>query len=642
MKQTRYVLTAIILTVILGLFLIFSTIASRRTMLDLIKDEARSMLSLVSLVQENSIFSEAKLEDQVIDKLINVVSYCEETGLGRTKLDDLRHAFGLNSITVFSEQQGKLLMRSGNPFNLSDTIYRGTGNIFYEYFMVRENKYTRFIYKTNRRVYQVELSAEDIRLFNQELGINRILNQISLNPLIRYLALQDPKGIIFATPNVKTLSKIEGDSLLMSVLEGEKEITRFALFEEHNILELAQPFMVDDKIVGIFRIGISLDSYDQHTRKTLLELAAVFVTLFMLGFFLLYLFVKYQNYRNLEELFSRTLGAIEEGVMLLDKKGTITGVNHRFCSISGLEERAVMHASYAAAFGPQDMFSVDFVFDNKTRIEEERELFDGKRIQYASYPLLNRAGIVTGIIIIIRDVTKIRAFEKEQKESERLNFLGNLVANFAHEIKNPLNGLSIASQRLVREFPQENPDYQLLTGTLLKEINALNRVLDDFLGLVRPHVKRDEVFDLGFVVKDAANVVREQARERGYKFTEQLASNLKMTGHPDDLKRAVLNIMVNSIDALSSVAGHQGEINIEFSRDNDKLVLVIQDNGPGIDKEEQDKIFTPYFTTKKGGTGLGLYIAQRIIRDHEGTIIVESEKGSGTKFTIAFPARLSS
>jgi PAS domain S-box-containing protein len=635
-------LTAIILTVILGLFLIFSTISSRRTMLDLIKDEARSMLSLVSLVQENSIFGEAKLEDQVIDKLINLVNYCEETGLSRSKLDDLRHAFDLNSITVFGEQDGKLLMRSGTPFNLSDTVFRGTGNIFYEYFLVRENKYTRFIYKTNHRVYQMELSAEDIRLFNQEFGINRILNQISVNPLIRYLALQDPKGIIFATPNVKTLSKIEGDSLLMSVLNGKKEITRIAMFDERNILELAQPFMVDDKVVGIFRIGISLDSYDQHTRKTLLELAAVFVTLFILGFFLLYLFVKYQNYRDLEELFSRTLGAIEEGVMLLDKNGMITGVNHRFCAISGIEERAVMHASYSALFGQQDLFSVNFVLSNKNRIEEEKDLFDGKRIQYASYPLLSRAGIVTGVIIIIRDVTEIRAFEKEQKESERLSFLGNLVANFAHEIKNPLNGLSIASQRLVREFPQENPDYQLLTGTLLKEINALNRVLNDFLGLVRPHVKPEEVFDLGLVVMDAANVVREQARERGYEFTEQIANNQKMTGHPDDLKRAVLNIMVNSIDALSGMTGHQGGINIGFSRDKNKLVLVIQDNGPGIDKEEQDKIFTPYFTTKKSGTGLGLYIAQKIIHDHEGTIIVDSQKGSGTKFTISFPARLSS
>jgi signal transduction histidine kinase len=115
-----------------------------------------------------------------------------------------------------------------------------------------------------------------------------------------------------------------------------------------------------------------------------------------------------------------------------------------------------------------------------------------------------------------------------------------------------------------------------------------------------------------------------------------------MTGHPDDLKRAVLNIMVNSIDALSGLTGRPGEINIEFSQDKDKLILVIQDNGPGINKEEQDKIFTPYFTTKKGGTGLGLYIAQRIIYDHEGTIIVESQKGSGTKFTITFPARFSS
>ena len=634
MRQARYLLVAVILVVILGLFLIMGTVSSRGVMLDLIKDEARSFLSLVSLVQENSIFAEAKLEDQIIDRCVDAVNYLDDTGIDPARLEKIRQSFDFSSIVVFSKSGRAILARSGNPLSVTDSVLRTEENVFYRYFSFRNDKYIRFIYKLNQRVFQIELSAGEIQRFNEEFGINKILNQISNDPMIRYLALQDPKGIIFATPNVKTLSRIEGDSILVQVIEAKKEASRIVQFEKSNVLELAQPFTVDDKVVGIFRIGISLEPYYQHTRKTLIELVAVFVTLFMLGFFLFFLFVKYQNYLNLEELFSKTLGAIEEGVILVDARGKITGVNSMFGTITNLDEKTLFHRDYNEIF-ENDLFNVKYVLQHKVRIEEEKALFN-KNIQYASYPSYGKNRLISGVITIIRDVTRLREFEKEQKESERLAFLGNLVANFAHEIKNPLNGLSIAAQRLTREFPLDNEDYRHLTSTLTREINSLNKVLNDFLSLVRPHVREEETFDLSVIVREAAAIVREQVKEKGYILKEKIEPSIKLTGRPDDLKRAILNLMLNSIDALTAVSDRVGELAVELHQDQ-HIILTVSDNGVGMDSQEQEKLFIPYFTTKKGGTGLGLYIAQKIIRDHRGKITVDSTKGKGTRFTIVFP-----
>lgn len=635
MKPGRYLFAAAILVVVLGLFLAAGTIASRRAMMALIKDEARSVLSIVALAQENSIFAEQRLEDAVIDELFGVVNYLEQSGRGQRELDAIARSFNLTSVTIVRRSDGRVVMRTGTPFGDADSAIRASDNIDYEYFNFRDAVYLRFVCRLGEYLYQIELPARDIRQFRQDYGINKILNQISANPLIKYLVLQDRAGIIFATNNLKTLSRIEGDSLLESVFSKGGEGTRIVVFEGRSILEIAQPFIVAGAVVGIFRIGINLNSYFQHTRKTLIELSITFFTLLVLGFFLFYLSAKYRSYLDLEELFSRTLSGIDEGIIMVDRTGRITGVNNAFCALSGRDERALLNHDYIETFR-DDILSIRRVMESRLRIEEEKELFN-RRVQYISTPVFKKSGPASGVIAVIRDVTRIREFEKEQKESERLSFLGNLVANFAHEIRNPLNGLSIAAQRLAREFPSEQPDYRNLTGTLLKEIGALNRVLNDFLGLVRPHAREKEIFNLGQVLTDALNIVREQLREKDIALVEELKDHVEMAGYPDDLKRAFLNILVNSVDAVLAARGRRGEVGVRL-RAGREIVVELWDNGIGIDAGEIDRVFTPYFTTKKGGTGLGLFIAHKIVRDHGGKVTINSEKGNGTKFEITFPS----
>ncbi len=632
MKSRRYILIAVILLIILGIFMTLGMVNSRREMIALIKEEGRSFLLVVASTQENSIFAEGKYEDEIIDKLISVCHYLEATGINKAATGKIRHSFHLNSLAVFNIHSKKMILSSGNPLKISSSIFTVKEKIAYEYFNIGQKKHMRFVYKTQQNVFQIEISAEEIQRFRQEFGINKIITQLSMNPMIEYLVLQDKKGIIFATSNIQTITKIEDDSVLVDVYERYIESSRIAEFEDRSVLELIRPFIVSGQILGLFRIGISLDSYHRHVKATERQLIVLFVILFGAGLVLFYFFVKYQSYMDLRGLFDKTLSAVEDGVLTVDSKGLIIGINEAFSRLSSFDEKILLNHNYFQLF-ENDPFDIQQILKKGAKVINEKNLFK-RNIQYSTYPLLDAKKKINGAISVLRDVTELRAFEKEREESERLKFLGNLVANFAHEIKNPLNGLSIATQRLVKEFSQEDKEYIHLTTTIKKEIEALNKTLNDFLSLARPKIKEYKEFNLTLVVKDTIALIKEQANRDNIQLKCNIKKDIKLRGNMGDFKRAVLNILINAVDAFSDIKDRKKLITIDLAEHGDFIQLKIADNGKGMDSEEQERIFTPYFTTKKKGTGLGLFIAQKIINDHNGEINITSEPDSGTEFDI--------
>ncbi|MEO0205144.1 MAG: ATP-binding protein [candidate division WOR-3 bacterium] len=635
MKIRNYLLMAFILLVLLGVFFVLSIRNSQRSMLAFFEEEARSFLTLIAFTHENSIFSEAELEDKITGNLLNMISYLHEYGYSQGNLDKIRQNFNLNSIIIYDNIKKHLIMKSGSPYDIDLQGFEHNEKIRYYYFTVLNEKFIRFIYKTDKEIFQIELSAEEIRQFSQEYGVGKILQQMAGNPLIQYVVLQDLQGIIIATPNVRTMPRIESDSVMLAAYNKREEITRIIKFGEKKVLEIARPFVVENNIVGLFRIGLNLDNYYQHIRNTYLQLTLIFIILLITGIFVFAMFIKYQGYQIHEQFFSLILGAIEEGVLLVDDKGKITGVNKMFSMITDMSEELLLNQYYGEKF-KDDPFSLKTVRGCGTFVEEEREMF-GKIIQYATYPLLDVNKKITGTISILHDVTKIRKQEREQKERERLSFLGNLVANFAHEIKNPLNGLAIAAQRLQREFPSQDEQYKKLTTVMIREIDSMTRILNDFLSLVRPQIKEFQEFNLGKLIEEVGILIKEQTGEKGIKYSEEIEGDVIFAGNREDIKRVIMNLLLNAIEAVAALKERKPEIRIALREERKNIFITISDNGSGIPGSELEKIFEPYYTTKKGGTGLGLFIAQKIVREHNGEIKVESSDGFGTKFSIILP-----
>ncbi len=228
-----------------------------------------------------------------------------------------------------------------------------------------------------------------------------------------------------------------------------------------------------------------------------------------------------------------------------------------------------------------------------------------------------------------RHLAKLQQMEKKLHGAERLSAMGRLASGVAHEIRNPLNAISMACQRL----RVDNLDR--ISPVIRSEIRRLNAIVEDFLGLSKArHLKLARV-DLTDVVKQVALLMGEEARSKGVEIRTQGTEAHLMTWLDESrIKQALINMVKNAMDAIKGV----GSVTIEVGRrDKSTAVVSISDTGAGVALKDMDRIFNLDFTTKEQGLGLGLALAHEIIQAHEGEIRVESDPGVGTRFMILLP-----
>ncbi|MEW5795993.1 MAG: HAMP domain-containing sensor histidine kinase [Candidatus Zixiibacteriota bacterium] len=224
-------------------------------------------------------------------------------------------------------------------------------------------------------------------------------------------------------------------------------------------------------------------------------------------------------------------------------------------------------------------------------------------------------------------------YEREAQRRERLSEMGNLAAGVAHEIRNPLNTISIAAQRLAREFtPTANHDqYQGFTSQIRTETSRLNDIITRFLALARDEQKQQTTIRLDLLLVEIGELLKVEGDKIGLAVTVTCESGIVLTANPDRLKEAFHNLFNNTKEALG---GRPGKFMIEAARDGDRIRISVSDTGPGIPEELRERVFAPYYTSKEGGTGLGLPTVQRIISDLGGEIVIDPNYTSGTKFVI--------
>jgi len=231
---------------------------------------------------------------------------------------------------------------------------------------------------------------------------------------------------------------------------------------------------------------------------------------------------------------------------------------------------------------------------------------------------------------------EVKALEAEVLQSERLSALGNLAAAVAHEVRNPLNAISMGLQRLKIEFqPSDDRDqYSHLTELMLGEARRLNSIVEQFLSLARPVEIKAEVFPLPEVLKELAALEDGDAKRSKVQIRVIAAPNLPpLKADPSHLTQVLLNLMLNGLQAMPE----GGTLTLEAKISNSNFIIGVTDTGIGIAAENQRRIFEPYFTTKAKGTGLGLAISRRIIEAHGGTVTAANQPGGGCRFEISLP-----
>jgi PAS domain S-box-containing protein len=242
--------------------------------------------------------------------------------------------------------------------------------------------------------------------------------------------------------------------------------------------------------------------------------------------------------------------------------------------------------------------------------------------------------------VILTDVTKERASTEARIESERTSSILLLAGGVAHELGNPLNSLTIHLQLIARRLKKlkttrETESLRESLAVCREEVARLDGIITHFLEAVRPRPPDLAESDLNAVLAEVLRFQHQELADRGVSVEVETPAIPPVLTDRNQVKQVLFNIAKNAVEAMRP----GGKLRIRSWADDDSVFLVFADSGGGIKPEEMVRLFQPYYTTKAGGHGLGLMIAQRIMRDHGGSIGIESKEGVGTVVTLQFPRK---
>jgi two-component system, sporulation sensor kinase E len=349
--------------------------------------------------------------------------------------------------------------------------------------------------------------------------------------------------------------------------------------------------------------------------------------------------------------------AIQEGIIVTDSKGRITYLNDAACGLFGLEavdaigkrlDERIRGLDWEALtksggpvshdmeiFYPQNRFInfyiVPLVMESRSSVGG---LGDSARPE-STFPA---TALQVGHVMILRDITKSRRTAQQTIESERLNALTLLAAGVAHEIGNPLNSLHIHLQLMERGVQKlddgATAELQQSIDVARSEVNRLDSIVTQFLRAVRPSQPQLRPENVNTIVEEAVRFFTPEIQDRDIVVEQELRSDLPLLQlDRDQMKQAFYNVIKNSLEAMQ----RHGTLRIRTDLDDTHVLVRFVDTGSGMSAANLSRVFEPYFTTKPSGTGLGLLIVRRIVREHGGELSIESSQGKGLTLTIRLP-----
>jgi len=264
---------------------------------------------------------------------------------------------------------------------------------------------------------------------------------------------------------------------------------------------------------------------------------------------------------------------------------------------------------------------------------EEIETENGRRLQVA-LDFIEERGERIGALLTLRDAESVHRIEDEIELSRRLAAIGRLTSGVAHEVKNPINAIVVHLEVMRQKLKEIDPDTRRHIDVIGSEIQRLDRVVQTLVDFTRPVELRLVETDLHKLVDDVVILASPAAEQNQVHVERQSGQELLPTRIDVDLvKQAVLNIVINGVQAMPE----GGIMRLGLRREGDNALLTIRDQGQGIPEEIRDKVFNLYFTTKKGGSGIGLAMAYRVVQLHHGSLEFDSVAGEGTTFYLRFP-----
>jgi two-component system, NtrC family, sensor histidine kinase HydH len=393
---------------------------------------------------------------------------------------------------------------------------------------------------------------------------------------------------------------------------------------------------------GIISIGLLTREFDYARRQDVHHAMFMGAILFLVGSAGLYFLFLYQGMRvaqstlaNMTLYTDNVIESIPVGIITLDVEERIVSYNRKMEEIFGRSLENTKGEKIQVAFPGCPIDCSDIC---KTVLEHSAECSagDGRNVpvKIGGSSLINNTGEVIGTVLIIRDMSILRDMEQQLERSRRMAALGKMATGIAHEIRNPLGTLRGFAQYFGNQA-SAGDEGRSYADLMVSEVDRLNRNISGLLQFARPREPQFVQVFLDELITKIVALMEGDFADHALNFNWKCNTGITFDADPDLLLQVLMNLLKNSIHATPS----GGEVVIKGSEDEDHVRITVADTGSGMTEQEKEKMFDPFFTTGKTGTGLGLAVSHQIVEQHRGFFEIESVPGERTVVTVVLPKK---
>lgn len=488
---------------------------------------------------------------------------------------------------------------------------------------------------------------------NQQQGILMLMNR----DVEAYIGNRDVGHYIIQNWMQEDYIKTVGDPI------NKREYVFVAREEDQSLIDTFNMGLTQIKLNGTYDkifskwFGETIDSYREDLKDMLIVVTIIILIIIAISLFILRLnsILKKEVARRTEEIDNANkmlllqkeqiannnrfrkaiINSVQSGIVTIDKEQRITSINENGLAMLNTLKENIMNANITETV-LQDMFNIDkhikALNEGRSYRNQETEIVDEGNVKtYISslYPLNDSNKGVIGAILSFEDISYEKKLSDEFKRMDKLKSLGIIVAGFAHEIRNPLTSIKaltdliptkIDDQRFRQDFMEIIPN----------QINRLDNLITDLLDYTRPRKPNMKRVRIREVIDNITALFQRNINDKEMDYRVDISGDIEVFADKQQIMQVFINLILNSLEATP--AG--GNINIYTQKLEDYVEIIIEDSGKGIPKDILNKIMDPFFTTKKEGTGLGLFICYQIIEKNNGFISIDSEMNKGTKVTV--------
>lgn len=662
----------IAVAVIIGALMVVSAFIelqqSKDEILHLLKEQSSSLIETVNQSSINALNSSEEIEYLIVERLFNNARLIRKLDslnlLTQKKLIEIGRENSLFRINVFNKKGTRVFsnrvpekdhLHGEENINRSQELEPIIKDGLDEFVIgikeaefTKEQRFAVAVARANKRgAIVINLNAEDFLEFRKRIGLGKIIRDISDNQGIEYIVLQDSLGILAAGSSVDTISSIVSDPFLISAINSDKIYSRTHTYKNQEIFESVKRLNYDGEVIGIFRIGLTLDEVRAVEDRMVRRLIIISLVLAAIGVIILSIIFTTQNLKTVSNEFkkfktftSTVLENMGEAVIVVDEQMRITLFNKSSENLFKRKEGEIIQKNLSELSDNITNSLLEYCKNSDEQCADvaiDTAIGDERKYLLLNFTRNKDEDGKENFIIVINDLTESRRLEEESKRKEKLSAMGELASGVAHEIRNPINAIGMIAQRLDKEFKVENEkeEYHNITSLLRSEVTRINKIITQFLSYAKPLALQFKKVDSKNFFDDIYRLFSDQAKLKGVELIKSSDHSFDMMIDPELIKQSLMNLVQNAIDAVEK----KGKVEINYFRKGNDLIIEIADNGKGIPENIKNKIFDLYYTTKPEGTGLGLSIVQKIIAEHNGTIEVFSEVNKYTKFKITIPQK---